>query len=119
MIMNGYKLFAESYRTIGETRKANLYELLGELDDEDVCTLFDSTAFNEIARSYLRIAVRELVSEDTITEEQAKAIRNRFSLLFDKMSAEDVVKSYKDSLSVSGDGQYYGKDEKEDGRDGL
>ena len=38
----------------------------------------------------MRLAVRELVEEGTIEEEQGKAIRNRFSLLFDEKQAKEV-----------------------------
>ncbi|MBR1508436.1 MAG: hypothetical protein IJ619_10585 [Eubacterium sp.] len=98
--MNGYKLMADSYRKAAEEKKitqeqadkeCRIFDFLATCDEDDICKLFDSSAFNEIANSYIRITVRELVSEDTITEEQAKAIRNRFRLLLDEKRAEDVM----------------------------
>lgn len=98
--MNGYSVMAESCRNMADTgyingqelrRKAELYEFLATCNDDDFCTLFDSTAFNEIAKSYLRKAVSELQDEGTITEEQSKAVRNRYALLFDEMQAKQVI----------------------------
>ena len=73
--------------------QANMDRILNFLltcEQSDICRLFDSSAFNEIAKSYLRIAVKELTNEGTIDEEQARAVRNRFSLLFDEKSASEV-----------------------------
>ena len=46
--------------------------------------MFDSSAFNEIAKSYMKLAVRKLTDEGIIDEEQAKAVWNKFNLLFDE-----------------------------------
>lgn len=97
--MNGYRLMADSYRKAAENgniskeeseKVARSYDFLASCDQEDICNLFDSSAFNEIAKSYMRLAVRELVEEGTIEEEQGRAIRNRFSLLFDEKQAREV-----------------------------
>lgn len=99
--MNGYKLMAESYRKAAkegnisreEAEKiARSYDILASCDQEDICNLFDSSAFNEIAKSYMRLAVKELIEEGTIEEEQGRAIRNRFSLLFSEKKASEVWK---------------------------
>ena len=98
--MNGFELASESYRKAAEQgiitratadKKCRIYDFLATCDDEDICNMFDSTAFNEIARSYMRLAVKELVEEGTIDEEQGKAVRNRFSLLFDEKTASQVL----------------------------
>lgn len=98
--MNGFKLIADSYRKAAEEGKISkeqadkdcrIFDFLGTCDDDDFYKLFDSSAFNEIAKSYMRLAVKELVSEGTIDEDQGKAVRNRFSLLFDEKQAKDVV----------------------------
>lgn len=97
--MNGFKLIADSYRKAAEEGKISkeqadkdcrIFDFLGTCDDDDFYKLFDSSAFNEIAKSYMRLAVKELVSEGTIDEDQGKAVRNRFSLLFDEKQAKDV-----------------------------
>ncbi len=98
--MNGFQLTADSYRKAAEQGKINkdyadkeckVLDFLATCDDTDICNMFDSSAFNEIAKSYLRIAVRELTDEGTIDEEQAQAVRNRFSLLFDEKQAHEVI----------------------------
>lgn len=97
--MNGYKLMADSYREAAEKgiiskeeaeKIARNYDYLAGCDTEDIYNLFDSSAFNEIAKSYLRIAAKELIEEGTIDEEQGRAIRNRFSLLFSEKQAKEV-----------------------------
>lgn len=98
--MNGFELMSESYRKAAEQgkitqrqadKKCKAYDFLATCDDEDICNLFDSTAFNDIAKSYMRRAVKELVEEGTIDEEQGIAVRNRFSLLFDEIRAHEVT----------------------------
>ena len=97
--MNGFKLMADSYRKAAEEGKISkeqadkdcrIFDFLGTCDDDDFYKLFDSSAFNEIAKSYMRLAVKELVSEGTIDEDQGKAVRNRFSLLFDEKQSKEV-----------------------------
>ena len=98
-IMNGYEIMSNSYKKPAEEGKISnetaekecrIFDFLATCDEDDIYKLFDSSAFNEIVKSYVRIAVRELASEETITEVQAKAVRNRLSLLFDEKTAKDV-----------------------------
>ena len=97
--MNGFKLMADSYRKAAAEGKipqeqadknCRIYDFLATCDDDDIYSLFDSSAFNEITKSYMRLAVKELISEGTIDEEQGKAVRNRFSLLFDEKQAKEI-----------------------------
>ena len=98
--MNGFKLMADSYRKAAEEGKIDkeqadkeirIFDFLATCDEDDFCKLFDSSAFNEIAKSYMRLAVRELVEEEVIDEDQGRAVRNRFSLLFDEKKASEVI----------------------------
>lgn len=98
--MNGFALLSESYKKAlsqGQInkeeaeKKCRVYDFLATCDQEDFCNMFDSSAFNEISKSYMRLAVKELTDEGTIDEEQAKAVRNRFSLLFDEKQAHEVI----------------------------
>ncbi len=89
--MNGFSDYAEFFKKEGNEKEARLYSFLGTCDEEDFCYLFDSTAFNDIAKAYLRKTVKELVEEDVIDEEQAQDIRRRFVLLFDLLSAKQVL----------------------------
>lgn len=97
--MNGYILMAESYRKAagegkadaGEAeRKARLYDFLGACTDNDIYTLFDSTAFNEIAKAYMRKAVARLIDNGTIDAEQGQAVRNEYAYMFSIMTAKEV-----------------------------
>lgn len=98
--MNGFALLSDSYKKAlsqGQIskeeaeKKCRVYDFLATCDQEDFCNMFDSSAFNEISKSYMRLAVKELTDEGTIDEEQAKAVRNRFSLLFDEKQAHEVI----------------------------
>lgn len=97
--MNGYVLMAESYRKAAEQgkiskdaaeKKARIYDFLGTCDQEDFYTLFDSTAFNEIAKDYMRLAVRRLVENGTLDEEQGAAVRNEYAFLFSEKNAKEI-----------------------------
>ena len=99
--MNGFKIMADSYRKLADEGKitkeqaekdCKSFDFLATCDDDDICNLFDSGAFNDIAKSYLRIAVKELIEESVIDEEQGQAIKNRFALLFSEKTAKDVLK---------------------------
>ena len=99
--MNGFKMMADSYRKAAEEGKitreqaekdCKTFDFLANCDQDDFNNLFDSGAFNDIAKSYMRIAVKELVEEGTLEEEQAQAVKNRFALLFSEKTAKDVLK---------------------------
>ena len=98
--MNGFTMLAESYRKAVEQGKIDkqtadketrILDFLATCDTDDFCRLFDSSAFNEITKSYVRKAVAELTDEGTLDDEQAVAVRNRVSLLFDERTAKEVL----------------------------
>ena len=97
--MTGFTLEADSYRKAAEQGKlgkeeaeqfCRIYDFLGACSEDDFYKLFDSSAFNEIVMCYVRRAVRELVDEEVLDDEQARRVRNRVSLLFDEMQAKEV-----------------------------
>jgi len=97
---NGFAMMADTYRQRASEglisvpdaeKKCKAFDFLKDCDKEDICNLFDSSAFNEIAKSYLRLAVKELIAEGKLNEDQGKAVRSRFSLLFDEKNAKDVL----------------------------
>ena len=97
--MNGYELLAASYRKMAEEGKISkekaekdcrVFDFLATCDLEDKFTMFDSSAFNEIVKSYMRLAVNRLVEKGTIEEEQGTAVRNEFAFLFDEKTAKEV-----------------------------
>ncbi len=98
--MNGYKIMADSYRKLAEQgeitqeqadMECKIFDFLATCNRSDIYKLFDSSAFNDIAESFVRKAVTELTDEGTITEEQAVAVRDRFKSLITDFQAKDVV----------------------------
>lgn len=98
--MDGFKLMAQAYRKAAEEGKitkdqaakdCRIFDFLGSCSQEDIYSLFDSSAFNEIAKAYMRKAVSELVEEGEIDEDQGKAVKNRFALLFDEKKAREII----------------------------
>ena len=88
--MNGFEMMADTYRKQGNEKKARVYDFLGTCDQDDFYTLFDSTAFNELSKSYMRTAVKRLIDNGIIDEEQGRAVRNEYAFLFDEKQAREV-----------------------------
>ncbi len=100
--MNGFELTAAAYRKAAETgeitknqaeKHCKVFDFLASCDDEDIFNLFDSSAFNEIAKSYMRLAVNRLIANETLDEEQGIAVRNEFSYLFDEKERKRYMKA--------------------------
>lgn len=91
VVNEGLAMMAETCRQNGQIRKAELYGMLACLDENDICTLYDSTVFNLIASGYLRHSLAELVENGTITVDQQEDIQRHFRLLHDEMTASQVM----------------------------
>ena len=100
--MNGFKILSDTYRKAAEDgqiskeqadKDCRIYDFLSTCDDDDFYRLFDSSAFNEIAKSYMRLAVKRLVANGTLEEEQGTAVRNEFAFLFDEKQAKEVCEA--------------------------
>lgn len=98
---NGFSIMAAAFRKaadMGELdpneaeKKARIYDFLAACDTDDIYCLFDSTAFNEIAKDYMREAVKRLEGNGTIDAEQAAAVRNEFAFLFSEKTAAEISK---------------------------
>lgn len=90
--MNGFNLMADSIRKVdGNEKKAKVYDYLATCDQDDIYTLFDSTAFNEVSKQYLRVALKRLTDSGTITEEQATAVRNEVARLYEDKTAREIM----------------------------
>lgn len=88
--MDGYRIMAESYKKAVEQGKLTekearpyikVFELLGELTQEDLYTMVDTTAFNEIIKAYCRRALREASVDKNIEED----VLTQLKLLFLKV----------------------------------
>lgn len=100
--MNGFQLLSDSYKKAlsqGEIsreeaeKKCRIYDFLATCDDDDFYNMFDSSAFNEISKSYMRLAVKRLVENGTLEEDQGKAVRNEFAFLFDEKQSKEVCEA--------------------------
>ena len=94
--MNGYEMMAESYRQLvkqgkldKETadREIRVYDFLATCDSDDLCRMVDSSAFNDIIRAYLKMAVQ---SAD-IDEDSRNKVVGQLCWLFDEKTAKQVL----------------------------
>ncbi len=94
--MNGYTLMAESYRKLmneGKIEKElaekeiRVYEFLSNCDKDDYCRLIDSSAFNDIIKAFLKMAL----DNAEIDQETQKKVIRQLSWIFDEKSAKEVL----------------------------
>lgn len=94
--MNGYEMMADSYRQLvkqgkidKETadREIRVYDFLATCDSDDLCRMVDSSAFNDIIRAYLKMAVQ---SADIDKDAREKVV-GQLRWLFDEKMAKEVL----------------------------
>lgn len=85
--MNGYELLASSYRSLLErgeiteeeaTKKIRIFDFLTTCDKEDIYTLVDSSAFNDI----IKIFCKKALENSSVSEQSAQDVINELSNLF-------------------------------------
>ena len=94
--MNGYEMMADSYRQLVKQGKIDketadgeirVYDFLATCDSDDLCRMVDSSAFNDIIRAYLKMAVQ---SAD-IDEDSRNKVVGQLRWLFDEKTAKEVL----------------------------
>ena len=94
--MNGYEMMADSYRRLVKQGKIDketadkeirVYDFLATCDSDDLCRMVDSSAFNDIIRAYLKMAVQ---SAD-IDEDAREKVVGQLRWLFDEKTAKQVL----------------------------
>jgi len=94
--MNGYEMMADSYRQLvkqgkidKETadREIRVYDFLATCDSDDLCRMVDSSAFNDIIRAYLKMAVQSV----DIDEDAREKVVGQLRWLFDEKMAKEVL----------------------------
>ena len=96
--MNGYTLMAESYKKLmneGKIDKATaekeirVYEFLENCDDDDKFIMVDSSAFNDIIRAFVKMAVNNA----EIDKDSRNKVLSQLSWIFDEKTAKEVLNS--------------------------
>lgn len=94
--MNGYEMMADSYRKLVEDgeldkevadKEIRIYDFLATCDSDDLCRMVDSSAFNDIIRAYLKMAVQSADIDENAREKVVGQLR----WLFDEKTAKEVL----------------------------
>ena len=97
--MNGYKMIADDYKKMIEDglvekeeveKEIRIYEFLATCDIDDFCIMVDSSAFNDIIRAFLRLALNNV----NIDEKVREIAFNELRWAFDEKTAREVLNSH-------------------------
>lgn len=95
--MNGYCLLAESYRKLAKEGKidqktaddeARVLDFLATCDNMDMCRMVDSSAFNDIIRAYVQLAMKDA----GLSKKDREKVQVEMKYIFDRYSASEVLK---------------------------
>lgn len=98
--MNGYQMTADSYRTLLEREqnidrasiesKIKALDFLATATEEERLELFNSSAFNDVVKGYLKMAVDNMELEDEVRQ----GLLNELRYLFDTVTAKQAEDYY-------------------------
>lgn len=97
--MNGFTMMSDSYKKLMEQGKITkeiaekeirIYNFLATCTVDDFCRMVDSSAFNDIIRAFVKMAV---INAD-IGEENQEKVTNQLRWIFDEKSAREVLEHY-------------------------
>ena len=92
--MNGFTMMADSYKKLmndGKIEKnvaekeIRIYEFLATCSQDDFCRMVDSSAFNDIIRAFLKMAV----DHADIDEKSKEKVISQLRWIFDEKSAKE------------------------------
>lgn len=94
--MNGFKMMADACRKMEErglidhktaAKEIRIYEFLAECDADDIHTLADSSAFNDIIKAYMRAAMQAAgLDEDTRSD-----VMSQMRWILDERTSKEVL----------------------------
>lgn len=93
--MNGYKMMADSYKILEKQGKIDkesaekeirIFEFLATCDEDDICRLARSAAFNDIIKGYCKKALESA----EVDEQTQTAVIDELRWLFDTADVKDV-----------------------------
>lgn len=97
--MNGYKLTADAYRALKKKdpeadvdSNIKVLDFLATCNDEDICNLFNSSAFNSICRGYVELALKDFTELD---DDLKSDISQRVASMFDLKTAKEAKDFFK------------------------
>lgn len=98
--MNGYKMTADSYRKLLESdrdinrvsleSKIKVYDFLGTATEKERLELFNSSAFNDVVKGYLKMTCDNL----KLKEEVRQGLLDELGYLFDTVTADQAESYY-------------------------
>lgn len=71
-------------------KEIRIYDFLATCTADDFCRMVDSSAFNDIIRAFVKMAV---INAD-IDEENQEKVTNHLRWIFDEKSAREVLEHY-------------------------
>lgn len=96
--MNGFTMMSESYKKLMNEGKIDkdtalkeirIYDFLATCDTDDFCRMVDSSAFNDIIRAFLKMAVENA----DIGDKEKEKVLGQLRWIFDEKQAKEVLQN--------------------------